>query len=283
MIIGKTKTVGILGYPVGHSLSPLMHNAAFDALKLDYIYVPLPVEPDHLGQAVAGLKAMGFVGANVTIPHKVTIMSYLDELDRSAEMAGAVNTIVIKNGRCIGYNTDSQGFIQSLIAKNITIKGKNAVIMGAGGAARAVVCGLIEHGINQIMIGTRSNPKAQEFVKLFPAGTNIQGCDWQEGMFTEAITECNLLINCTPIGMSPDHGVILPINWQNVKNSAVICDLIYNPPLTQFLAHAQNGGHIVINGAGMLVEQGALAFELWTGETAPRNIMYEVLNKVMVR
>jgi len=279
MITGKTKTVGILGYPVGHSLSPLMHNAAFNALELDYIYVPLPVEPDHLGQAVAGLKAMGVVGANVTIPHKVTIIPYLDELDRSAQLAGAVNTIVIRKGRCIGYNTDVQGFVQSLTAKNITIKGKNAVIMGAGGAARAVVCGLIEQGIDQIIIGTRNNLKAQEFVKLFPTGTHIQGCDWQKAMFIDAIRQCDIFINCTPLGMSTNNEVALPINWQDVKSNATVCDLIYNPPMTQFLTDAQSRGHMVINGASMLVEQGALAFELWTGETAPRNIMCEVLAK----
>ena len=281
MITGKTKTVGILGCPVGHSLSPLMHNAAFDSLALDYIYVPLPVEPGHLGQAVAGLKAMGFVGANVTIPHKVAIIPYLDELDRSAELAGAVNTIVIREGRCIGYNTDVQGFVQSLLAKNITIKDKNAVIMGAGGAARAVACGLIEHGINQITIGTRSAVKAEEFVELFPVGTNIQGCTWQEEMFTNAIGLCDILINCTPIGMSATTDVELPVNWDNVKKNTIICDLIYNPPMTHFLTSAQGRGHTVINGAGMLIEQGALAFELWTGRIAPRNIMFEGLGKAV--
>jgi len=279
MITGKTKTVGILGWPVGHSLSPFMHNAAFAALELDYTYVPLPVEPDHLGEAVAGLKAMGFVGANVTIPHKVTIMPYLDEIDPSAQLTGAVNTIVIRNGRCIGYNTDAQGFIQSLTAKNITLKGKTVVIMGAGGAARAVVSGLIQHGIDKIIIGTRNAVKAQEFVTLFPAGTNLQGCDWHDELFADAIAQCDILINCTPIGMSSSQQIELPINWQNVKTTAVVCDLIYNPPLTPFLAHAQSRGHIVINGAGMLVEQGALAFELWTGEVAPRSIMLDKLIK----
>ena len=279
MITGKTKLIGLLGYPVGHSFSPAIHNAAFDALELDYIYVPLSVEPAHLGQAVAGLKAMGFVGANVTIPHKVSIMPFLDELDGSAEMVGAVNTIAIREGRCIGYNTDVQGFVQSLIAKKITIKAKNAVIMGAGGGARAVAYGLIEQGIEQIIIGARSNPKAQEFVKLFPAETNIQGCNWHEGLFTDAITKCDILINCTPIGMASSENMQLPINWTNLKSNAVVCDLIYNPALTEFLIHAQERGHEIINGGAMLVEQGALAFELWTGKSAPRNIMSATLAK----
>jgi len=277
MITGKTKIVGLIGYPVDHSLSPLMHNAAFSALKLDYIYIPLAVEPDHLGQAVEGLKAMGFVGANVTIPHKVAIMPYLDELDRSAELVGAVNTIVIRNGRCIGYNTDAQGFIQSLTSRNITIKGKKVVIMGAGGAARAVVCGLIEHGIDQLMIGTRDAGKSQEFIELFPTAINILGCNWQEKMFTDALAQCDILVNCTPIGMSAHNEVTLPINWQVLNPSAIVCDLIYNPPMTQFLTYAESHGHIVFNGAGMLVEQGALAFELWTDQIAPRSIMLGIL------
>lgn len=279
MITGKTKTIGILGWPVGHSLSPLMHNAAFAALTLDYIYVPLPVHPDHLKQAVEGLKSIGFVGANVTIPHKVAIMPYLDKLDQSAQLAGAVNTIVVKQGKCIGYNTDAQGFILSLTGKNVTIKDKTAVIMGAGGAARAVVCGLLEQGIKKIIIGTRSAAKAEEFIKNFPAQSNLQGCNWGEQIFKAAITQCDILINCTPIGMEANDQISLPIDWKDVPKNAVICDLIYNPPLTQFLADAQNRGHLIINGAGMLIEQGALAFELWTGENAPRHIMLTTISK----
>ena len=279
MITGKTKTLGILGCPVGHSLSPLMHNAAFSTLQLDCIYVPLPVQPEDLGQAVAGLKAMGFIGVNVTIPHKVTVMPYLDEIHLSAQLAGAVNTIVIKEGKCVGYNTDGQGFIQSLLSKNITIAGKRAVIIGAGGAARAVVAGLIEYGIEEIIVGARSAAKAQEFVELFPAGTKIEGCNWESEVFTQGLQHCDVLINCTPIGMSSKEEAELPINWQQVKTDAAVCDLIYNPPLTKFLAQAEEQGHVIMNGTGMLIEQGALAFELWTGQKAPREIMSEILNK----
>ncbi|WP_378956349.1 shikimate dehydrogenase [Pelosinus sp. sgz500959] len=280
MITGKTKTLGILGCPVGHSLSPLMHNAAFAALTLDYIYVPLPVEPDHLGQAIAGLKAMGFVGMNVTIPHKVTVMPYLDEIHPSAQLTGAVNTIVIKNGKCIGYNTDGQGFIQSLTAKSITIKDKTAVIMGAGGAARAVVYGLLEYGIKKVIVGTRNVAKAQEFVKLFPKSrSKIEGCNWETESFIQALQECDILINCTPIGMSSNKETQLPIQWHHIKSDAAVCDLIYNPSPTDFLVQAEMRGHIIMDGKGMLVEQGALAFELWTGEKAPRKIMSETLDK----
>jgi len=281
MITGRTEKIGILGWPVGHSLSPLMQNAAFESLHLDYVYVPLPVQAEYLAQAVVGLKALGFTGANVTIPHKVAIMAYLDEIDSSAQLIGAVNTIVIKEGKCIGYNTDAQGFIRSLTTKNVMITGKSAVLMGAGGASRAVVCGLIQHGIGQITVGARNLIKVQEFAKGFPTVTNIEGCDWNESIFNNRIKDCDILINCTPIGMSADNKEELPIIWDNVHSDTVVCDLIYNPPMTPFLKSAQNHGNKIINGAGMLVEQGALAFELWTGKPGPRKIMLEMLSKYM--
>lgn len=281
MITSKTKKIGILGWPLGHSLSPLMHNAAFTALDLDYVYVPLPVEPENLAQAVAGLKAMDFTGANVTIPHKVAIMSYLDKIDPSAQFVGAVNTILIKEGKCIGYNTDAQGFIQSLTRKNVTIRGKKAVVMGAGGAARAVASGLIQNGIHQITIGTRNSLKAQEFTNFFPNFKNLLGCNWRDRTFTNQVKECDILINSTPIGMSTSEKEELPILWENVNKDATICDLIYNPPITAFLNSAQIRGYRIINGAGMLLEQGALAFELWTDKQAPRTIMSNILLKYM--
>jgi shikimate dehydrogenase len=279
MITSKTKKIGILGWPLGHSLSPIMQNAAFEALQLDYIYVPLPVHPDDLAQAVAGLKALNFAGANVTIPHKVAIMPYLDEIDSSAQLIGAVNTIVIKEGKSIGYNTDAQGFIQSLTAKNVNIAGKSVVILGAGGAARAIICGLIQHGIDQITIGARNRAKAEDFIKSFPNPTNMQACGWNESPFNNRLRDCNILVNCTPVGMDADKKEELPIIWNNVNTKAVVCDLIYNPPITEFLVSAQDRGHMIINGSGMLVEQGALAFELWTGKPAPRKIMFEMLSK----
>ncbi len=281
MITGRTKKLGILGWPVGHSLSPLMQNAAFESLHLDYVYVPLPVEAKDLNQAVIGLKTLGFIGANVTIPHKVTIMPYLDEIDPSARIIGAVNTVVIKEGKCIGYNTDAQGFIQSLTAENVMIPGKSAVIMGAGGASKAVVCGLIQHGIDHITVGARNLIKVQEFVKGFSDFSNIEGYDWNESIFKNRIKNCDFLINCTPIGMSIDNKEDLPIVWDDVSTNIIACDLIYNPPITPFLASAQSHGNKIINGAGMLVEQGALAFELWTGKPGPRKIMLEMLSRYM--
>ncbi|EIW18294.1 MULTISPECIES: shikimate dehydrogenase [Pelosinus] len=281
MITSKTKKIGILGWPLGHSLSPIMHNAAFKSLHLDYVYIPLPVHPENLAQAVAGLKAMEFTGVNVTIPHKVEIMSYLDEIDFSAQLVGAVNTVVIKDGKTIGYNTDAQGFVQSILSNGIKITEQTAIILGAGGAARAVACGLFQNGIKNIIIGARNLEKAQQFVKLFSTNVDIQAFDWEDSGFQNLLQECDILINSTPIGMSVHDTEVLPIPWETLNPEAAVCDLIYNPSKTQLLLSAEEHGHIAINGLGMLIEQGALAFELWTSEQGPRQIMSEALTEYL--
>lgn len=278
MITGKTKKIGIIGWPVGHSLSPAMHNAALADAGLDYVYVPLPVQPGQLKEAVAGLSALGFSGANVTIPHKVEVMQYLDDVDSTARSVGAVNTIVIKEGKCIGYNTDAQGFIGALQRSNIKVADKQAVLLGAGGAARAVVSGLLEAGIKKISIGARNRLKADDFAKDF-AGGLITVYDWQDQSFQETLANCDILINCTPLGMTPKLEETPPVEWTKLKKTAAVCDLIYNPPLTKFLDIAQEAGHLVINGEGMLIGQGVVAFHLWTGILPDYKIMENIFHK----
>jgi shikimate dehydrogenase len=219
MITGNTKKVGIIGWPVGHSMSPAMHNAAFSKAQLDYVYVPLAVQPGQLKEAVAGLKALGFVGANVTIPYKVEIMAYLDEIDCSARRVGAVNTIVVKNGRCVGYNTDAQGFVQALKHYNIAIEGQQAVLLGAGGAARAVISGLLDAGIKSIAIGARNYQKAEEFLADFPGLTVF---NWQDALFIERLGQCDILINCTPLGMAPRLEETPPVVWTKLNKLAAV-------------------------------------------------------------
>ncbi|MDD4600421.1 Shikimate dehydrogenase (NADP(+)) [bioreactor metagenome] len=274
MISGKTKLVGLIGHPVEHSISPAIHNSAFAAHGLDYAYLPLPVEPANLAAAIAGIKALSFAGANVTIPFKVDVMPYLDEIDSTARFIGAVNTIVIKNGKSIGYNTDAEGFIKSLQQKAIVIKNRNAVLLGAGGAARAVVCGLIGYGVSQITVLARNRDKAEQFAQSFENPT-IFGGAWDNDTAKKAMRSCHILINCTPLGMHPMIDNAPPLDWDNVASNAAVCDLIYNPTTTKFLATAAQSGYRTLNGEGMLVEQAALAFKLWTGQEAPRNVMYE--------
>lgn len=277
-ITTKTKKVGLLGWPLGHSLSPAMHNVAIAANKLDYVYLPLPTPPELLPQAVNGLRALGFSGVNVTIPHKIAIIDCLDELDASAALVGAVNTVVFRDGRLIGYNTDAGGYIRSLTTAGVSVNGKHAVILGAGGAARAVVAGFIGNGINTVTIGARDATKANTTAAAFSAaGRQVTGVTLDSQDFIAALANADIIVNTTSLGMYPNVTGQPQIPWERLKPSAVISDVVYNPLITQFLAEAARRGHKTVTGEGMLAEQGALAFSLWTGCAEPSEIMRQTL------
>ena len=278
MITGKTNCVGFLGYPVGHSLSPVMHNAAFKKNQMDYVYIPLPTAPSDLGVAVSALKAWNFCGANVTIPHKVAVMEHLDEIAEDARMIGAVNTITIREGRAIGSNTDGIGFIASLRKAGASPEGGRAVLLGAGGAARAVVWGLLKNGIENITILVRNVEKGLAFAERFASHGDIKVytfCDWEA---KEALRTCTLLVNTTPLGMAPDLNAMPEVDWADVAQNAVVYDLIYAPLMTRFLHEAQEHGHRTINGKDMLIEQGAESFFRWTGIEPHRPSMEEAFD-----
>jgi len=281
MITGKTKVVGLLGWPVQHTLSPAMQNAAFQAAGLDYRYLAFAVRPENLPQALAGAKAFGFGGLNLTIPHKVRVIPYLDGIDRSAELVGAVNTVVFESGRAIGYNTDLDGFVNSLKAENISIAEKRVVVLGAGGAARAIVYGLLDNRVLTVAVGARDSAKAATFAQTFGNSQRVQGFGWQQKEFAKVLSGCDILIHCTPIGMYPCWEEEVPLDWAALNPQAVVCDLIYNPVVTSLLTRAAASGHKTLGGSGMLVEQGAAAFTLWTGIEAPRDIMRQVLAGVL--
>lgn len=276
-ITAKTKIVGLFGWPLGHSLSPVMHNAAFAATGLDYVYLPLPVAPEFLSQAVAGIRALGFAGVNVTIPHKIAVMEYLDEIDGSAKLVGAVNTIVVADGRLIGYNTDAGGYIRSLKEAGVSIAANSAVILGAGGAARAVVAGFIEAGAASVVVAARDKSKAGNMAQLFAATAQVNGVSWDSEEFAAALANADIVVNATPLGMYPETQKQPPIEWDLLQHSAVISDLVYNPLITSFLSEGTRRGHPVVGGEGMLIEQGAMAFELWTGSKAPTTVMRQAL------
>lgn len=275
----ETKKVGLLGWPLGHSLSPAMHNAAFAASGLNYIYLPLPTPPELLPQAVAGLKALGFAGVNVTIPHKLAVMDYLDEIDDKARLVGAVNTIVIRENRLIGYNTDADGYIRSLKQAGVDLAGKSAVVLGAGGAARAVAAGLASSQIAAITFAARSCDKAANIATLFAGLVAASSAAWVSQEFNAALRTADLIVNTTPLGMYPASDSQPSIDWEILPKAAVISDLVYNPRLTGFLAEGAGRGHMTVGGEGMLLEQGALAFELWTGCKAPVDVMRQALVK----
>ncbi|WP_346354491.1 shikimate dehydrogenase [Azotosporobacter soli] len=277
MIKGTTRLTGIIGWPIGHSFSPQMHNAAFRELDLDYAYVPLPVQADALASVIAALPQMGFRGVNVTIPHKVAVMQHLTQLDESARLAGAVNTIVFEEGRSIGYNTDVGGFMGSLAAFGVEANGANVLLLGAGGAARAVVAGMLGVGAN-VTIAARRRDKAVELAQLFPL-VKVAACGWEEKKFAEVSEQANIIINSTPVGMHGQAEQILPLDWSVIATDAMLYDLIYNPKETPFLRYGRERGQRVLNGAGMLIEQGALAFALWTGRADCRAAMRKAMEE----
>ncbi|MDR2005981.1 MAG: shikimate dehydrogenase [Acidaminococcales bacterium] len=277
MISATTKLIGLIGWPVEHSLSPAMQNAALGDSGFNCVYVPLPVDPDKLGDAVAGLRAFNFLGANVTVPHKEKVMRYLDEIHPDARRIGAVNTIVAKEGRLVGYNTDAGGFTAALLRHHFDPLDKNAIIFGAGGAARAIVHSLIAGKCAGITIGTRSGDKAEKFAADFGEFTAIRGYSWDSPEFRRAHWDVDLLVNTTPVGMDGIKDKSLPVYWTDVPLTTFAADTVYNPPLTAFLRQARLRGCRGMNGLAMLVEQGALSFELWLGETPHREIMYETL------
>ena len=282
MITGNTRVAAVIGWPVGHSLSPAIHNAAFAAAGLDYVYIPLAVAPDRLAQAMAGFAAAGFVGVNVTLPHKVNVIPLLDSLDRSAELVGAVNTVVYRAGLAVGHNTDLAGFVNSLAAAGVAIRGRRAVLLGAGGAARAVAWSFLENGAAAVAVGARDGVRAAAFAASFPAGA-VAGYCWYDAAFAAVLSRCDILVNCTPLGMHPHADQTVPLDWTALQPSAVVCDLIYTPETTLFLAQARERGHRTVGGAGMFIEQGAAAFTLWTGRAAPREAMRAALAAALER
>jgi len=277
------KRVGLIGFPLAHSLSPLIQGVAFAHHGLPERYELWETQASQLEERVRGLRADDCLGANVTIPHKEAVIPYLDELDALAEKTGAVNTIVNRQGRLIGYNTDVVGFARALTEAGFSAQGGRAVILGAGGAARAVGVALVEAGVAEIalsdVIPARSEALAATLRSLAPAAA-IRAFDPRAESFQEATTACRLLVNCTPVGTcySGSEGQ-LPLDAEMIPPGAMVFDLVYNPPLTPLLAAAQARGARVIGGLSMLVYQAAASFKLWTGLAAPEDLMLQAAQR----
>ncbi|MBA7647473.1 Shikimate dehydrogenase (NADP(+)) [subsurface metagenome] len=278
-INGETKIVGLIGYPIGHTLSPAMHNRAFEYLDLNYIYLPFPVEKNNLKGALRALPALGIVGVNVTLPYKEKVREYLDEVTEEAELTRAVNTILVRDNRLIGYNTDGEGFITSLKkGAGVDPKGKKVVIIGAGGAGRAVSIQLAKEGVKGIdlfdIIFDKAQDLASHIEKNIPEAkvTALK----EEGLEKE-IKEADILINATPVGIKPDD--LPPIDPKLLHPNLLVYDLIYNPSKTRLLSEAEEIGAKTLNGMGMLLYQGALAFTIWTGREAPIEVMARALEE----
>lgn len=281
MITGKTQNLGVIGWPIAHSLSPVMQNAALEQAGLDYNYTALPVAPEKLAAAVEGLKALNYRGWNVTIPHKSAIMPLLDEVDEAARIIGAVNTVVNDEGRLTGYNTDCLGFMGALKSRKIDMSAKTAVLLGAGGAARAVIWGLLQAGTAEVVLGVRNPVKAQPLAEEFAAYGKVTVCPWEEADFAAKLGECTLLVNTTPLGMTPKVEGCPPVDWSKVNPTAFVYDIIYTPAETRFLREAKEHGHDVVNGEEMLAGQGAEALAMWTGSEPDLAVMQRALRQAL--
>ncbi|MBI5642592.1 MAG: shikimate dehydrogenase [Deltaproteobacteria bacterium] len=276
-INGRTKIAGIFGDPVDHTVSPAMHNAAFEALGLDMVYVPFHVRSKpvyELKRAVESIRALNLKGVNVTIPHKERVLKYLDEIDEHAREVGAVNSIVNRNGKLTGYNTDGPGYLLSLKKETgFTPKGKNIIVLGAGGAARSILYSILDKNPRSVVIANRTSRRAEdlstEFMEKFPV--EIHAVKLEKRSIGPYMEKAGLLVNTTSIGMKGNGSFDLP--FESLPGDAVVSDIVYVPLDTALLKAAKARRLKTHHGLSMLVGQGAITFELWTGKKAPVDIM----------
>lgn len=283
MITGKTGIFGIFGNPIAHTLSPIMHNAAFEALGLPYRYLPFQVYPENLKKAVEGIIPLGIRGINVTIPHKESVIPFLDSVDSEAQKIGAVNTVSASSNRLIGHNTDGRGFLASLFEMDVDPSGKRVILVGTGGAARGVAIALAAAGVSEVILIARTSSRGKDLadrlaslssgLKISVFGNDLE----KESPFRQ--DRPTLLINTTPLGMKEDDPLPFPASL--LDPAWTVADLIYRPYETPLLSAAKKIGAKTVSGLGMLLHQGALAFELWTQEKAPIKIMRASLHEAL--
>lgn len=280
VITGRTQVVGVMGYPVEHSLSPAMHNAAFDALNMDWIYVPLLTPPESVQEAVGGLRAMSFRGANITVPLKELIPPLMDELSEVAKQIGAVNTVCRReDGSLYGTSTDGIGFLRSLESEQVPLgEDLEVVVLGTGGSARAVANALIQVGAKVTVVSRHRDRAAQ---MLWELGAEAHALQYSDPAVVQAMQRSRVLVNTTPLGLYPHVEEMPPIPPEGLHPDMLVYDLIYNPPVSRLLREAQKRGCATMNGVKMLVYQGAESFRLWTGQYPPIDVMEQVVRKAL--
>jgi len=279
-----TRLVGIFGYPLSHSLSPAIQQAAFDYHKIDALYQAWPTPPEVLAFEVAKLRGKQYLGANVTIPHKLEVMQLLDSIDKMAMDIGAVNTIVNENGTLVGHNTDAYGFIKSLKeGSGIDPNGKRALLLGAGGAARAAAYALAQEGVAHITIANRTLSRAVSLGdEIRPILSDVVAISADGPDLLDAAASADIIVNSTSMGMrhSEAEGQSL-LHSKQIPASAAVYDMVYNPSVTPLLSEARQAGATVVGGLSMLIHQGAAAFHKWTGKEAPIDIMMAAGEKAL--
>lgn len=283
---GTTRVVGVIGWPVRHSLSPPMQNAALAAMGRNWVYVPFAVAPEHIGDCMAAVRALDLVGLNVTIPHKAAVLAYMDDLGEEARALGVVNTIVNREGWLTGHSTDGEGFLRSLREIGEDVAGRDVCLIGAGGSARAVALAVCRAGARSLTVVNRTAGKAEalaEHLQPLAANTTLKAVGLTTPEAEAAVRGAMVVIDSTAVGMYPHHETapVVPEKWLHAGQ--VVCDLTYNPRDTVLLqaARRQNAG--TLDGTGMLIHQGALALELWTGEKAPVEVMRAALLAALAR
>jgi shikimate dehydrogenase len=269
----KTRLVGLIGHPVRHTYSPFIHNVAFELTGLDYMYLPFNVVPTNLKSAIKGLVALGFRGFNVTIPHKVKVKEFMSKVSEEASMVGAINTVLVEEGKLFGYNTDVAGVLESLYSYKKDISGNECVVIGAGGSARAVIYTLIKHfRPSKIHLVNRTEQRAESLRQFFKTKMKYDSFTVNELMppdIKDNIRNSSLVVNATSVGMYPENDDAVLTQKDIFTKNQIVFDLVYNPAETKLLKLAQSSGAKTVDGIKMLVNQAAKSFEIWTGEKMP--------------
>ncbi len=278
---GSTRLTGVFGAPIRHTASPAMHNAAFDHLGINWAYLAFHVSPETLKNALAGARDLGFVGLNLTVPHKIAALPLMDDLDTEAQTLGAVNTVVVRDGRLHGTNTDGYGFVKALEEEfSLSLKGHHIMILGAGGVGRALAGKCALEQAAKITVANRTPDKAHSLAReLAGHGTVCEAVALDAETLARVLPDADLVVNATAVGLQGSNE--LPIRPEHFVAGQCVLDMIYRPPVTPFLEIAQQAGARVANGLSMLLHQGARAFELWTGEKAPIEPMRTALQQAV--
>jgi shikimate dehydrogenase len=280
-ISGNTRICAIIGNPVRHSLSPFIHNAAFQHFGLDYVFLALTVRSENLEEAILGIRSLGFCGVTVTMPHKTDVIKYLDGLDETGKNAGSVNTILNKDGKLIGYTTDGLGTLNALRYNGVNPFGKKIVILGAGGASRSISF-IIAKEVRELVIMNRTLKKAEKLVNdiacFLGNGLKISAKRLDHINTKQELREADILINATSLGMRPQE-TLTPVKANYLHSNLVVLDIVYEPIETRLLKEAKKMGAKTINGLATLVHQGAISFKIWTGASVPVEIMMEAVLK----
>jgi len=274
---GKTKVYGVIGDPIEHTLSPIMHNAAFKSLGLDFVFVAFRVEKAELKNAIGGMRSLGILGLNVTMPHKGAVMKYLDRIDPAAAFIGAVNTIRNDAGELVGFNTDGVGALKALKENGVNLSGKKLLLLGAGGAARAIAF-YVAREAEELVILNRTAEKARRLAGslLKKFGKRVVADSLSKSPLRKNLRDSDVLINATSVGMHPNTSQNL-VSPEWLKPELCVMDIVYNPVKTRLVKNAEAVGAKVIGGIEMLIHQGAESFEVWTGCPAPLKVMREAL------